>query len=1023
MLEREAWQRYLSWNAALAGSWFSVDNAGLPAYLDVEPAVVGNAAETAGLDAGKDPVATLAKIVSQTVWLGGGSPLNYQAGRLRAWRSSARQASLRHQLASDPPPVVALLGAFTIAAYRMRADGKHHANAYFPRLFELLEVAESDRARMTSAFRRLSENLWHGLNEYLTQHEGQLGIPTAYALGHRFVGLPQSQALIRASDRRKLTGFFRAFGLAPGSEVVPGDLERLLDLWIMQKPAPVTINLQQLWRGTARKRIAGVVAVELSHWDGSLRDAQFEGLPRKGDLSLTALVRRRLGAARLELSFAARFPDPVEADVLRVVSAENAPTIAVMPAVGGRVRPAPASRIDSASLVGAKVEVEDEATGQHVQRLPRRVVPLHKDELLGLYVETERIQLAEDALVLVKDESALVDAVTSLLRSCGRYASAFANKGREGVDPLPNLPDGWLLLSGVQLFAIPQGGGRVELDALSPLTSSQLTLTGGLKLPGRVRKWSSLCPPEIRAVATGDAGDAGDAGDLTVSLRPLDDEAAADVEGLSWPATNGVVVAPLQDLALEDGDYEVVLTQGSTQLAQSTLRLRSADTPDLISWATCTRLVYELDLHQDAPISASPMSGNSDLLVDGPHVIGGGDAPQSTRRLPGRPSWLTAPRKDNVVSRPVVLGHNDPNSCLLTGAHHMRLPTAMGGTQSGHIDGVCQGCGLVKRYPVRPKKKVKQAAPAKAWSIDLSWAPPQLDLDIDADTCMDALIHVGGGTRASFERVATQADGSSLFVDDLLCTLEVVGHVDVRRDSRCQPVEWEVTPQHLAELPDGRFLLTGAWSATLRADLGRLVSARGGRLEALQVRRLITSWVVAHLDQVTLEEIIGDLGATVAPNAAWRLLCALPPLGTVEGALTEVDIPSFTKVERFDVASAAWVPVPGVVGPGAFRLEQSFRSVCLWVNAHNATIRRGRIAPPQLVKHLAARAAGKPLMAHLAQSDTLVVPLGADLPGLYGRVASLCSGTPPVQSPQTRSLAYQDVPKPVADGLAGLMTN
>ena len=53
----------------------------------------------------------------------------------------------------------------------------------------------------------------------------------------------------------------------------------------------------------------------------------------------------------------------------------------------------------------------------------------------------------------------------------------------------------------------------------------------------------------------------------------------------------------------------------------------------------------------------------------------------------------------------------------------------------------------------------------------------------------------------------------------------------------------------------------------------------------------------------------------------------------------------------------------------------------------------------------------------------LVVPLGADLPGLYGRVAALCSGRAPVVSVKTRSIGYRDVPRWVADALNSLLAS
>jgi hypothetical protein len=185
----------------------------------------------------------------------------------------------------------------------------------------------------------------------------------------------------------------------------------------------------------------------------------------------------------------------------------------------------------------------------------------------------------------------------------------------------------------------------------------------------------------------------------------------------------------------------------------------------------------------------------------------------------------------------------------------------------------------------------------------------------------------------------------------------------------------------------------------------------------------VTSWVVSGLNLRDVEEVAKAHGVEVAPDAALRLLHVLPPLSELESSLTEVDVPAFNKAERFDVKQAAWIPTPGIVGPGAYRLAQSFRSMCLWLDEDGAGKRRGRIASVQLVKHLAARAQGHPLLAHLPESGTLVVPLGADLPGLYGRVAALCSGQPPIPSPRTRSLAYLTVPKPVADGLASLLTS
>ena len=80
----------------------------------------------------------------------------------------------------------------------------------------------------------------------------------------------------------------------------------------------------------------------------------------------------------------------------------------MIPAAGGRVRPIPGSRFDAESLVGAVLELEDPKTGETVTRRPRRVVPLRRDEMVGALVETDRLQLADDVSLLVKDDEKLL---------------------------------------------------------------------------------------------------------------------------------------------------------------------------------------------------------------------------------------------------------------------------------------------------------------------------------------------------------------------------------------------------------------------------------------------------------------------------------------------------------------------------------------------------------------------------------------------------------------------------------------
>jgi hypothetical protein len=898
----------------------------------------------------------------------------------------------------------------------MGTDSEMAAHAYYPRLAQLLNLSSEQSDRLRSRF-PVTEAYWRGLNEYLESNEGRVGLPTAYALGHRYVGIPQSQALVRAGDRAKLPTFFDQFGLAPRSELIPADLERLLDVWIMTLPSPVSANLRRLWSSaTARERIAGVVAVELSHWDGASREIRGDSARPRGELRVTALLRQQFGGRGLELSLAARYPSASETATLRVMSAEGTPSIGVLPAAGARLRPTPGSRLDASSLLGAVLDLENPVTGERVTRRPRRIVPLRRDELLGTMVEVDHVGLAEDAVVLVKDEPALVEAVLALISGHGHHGEVYgcATAGRS---TLAGMPEGWLLIDDVQLFAVPKDVQRVDLHPLVPLTTAQVSFAGGLKLPGRIRKWSSCQPPELRVAVS-------EAEKLRVVLSEVGDERTTLEE---WTAAAPAMVKPLRDLDLGDGDYEIEIfvNDESKPITVNTLRLRSSDTPDAVTWETCTRLNYELDLAPLGPLSAVASSGNSERLVDGLSAIGALGTEVATVPARTGASWETAKSTRGAEAPTVVLGQADPTSCMVTGMHRIELPTWYGGKVKGQIQGRCATCGVVKTYPARPRWRRPVGASTTTQPYRFDDLPSHSDLGVTWDTCVDALVHLGGGPVSALERIALQAEGSSLFVDNFLRTLEVVGHIDVRRDESLQPVEWEANPAFLAETAAGDFVLAGVWSPASRSELRQALAGSGGELVPEARTGGPTTWFVRGLtaDELERRVLAANLDAYVIESAVERMLAALPSLGEVEHGLTSIAIPDYRKASIFDLVGASWRPSPGVGAPGAYRLEQSFRRVPVWVSPQDAVARRAKVGTSQLVKHLAARSAKMPLLGYLEGSQTLILPLGADLPGLYGRVAALCSGLPPQTAIARRAIGYGGVPRHVADRLNSLLVD
>ena len=91
-----------------------------------------------------------------------------------------------------------------------------------------------------------------------------------------------------------------------------------------------------------------------------------------------------------------------------------------------------------------------------------------------------------------------------------------------------------------------------DLNVLQPLASSQVVIEGGLRLSGRVPRWSSLAAPELRVTTT-------DAAQFEVTVRQM--RALAEcVEDEQCQLAGPAAVLLLAELRLPDGDYEVRVT-------------------------------------------------------------------------------------------------------------------------------------------------------------------------------------------------------------------------------------------------------------------------------------------------------------------------------------------------------------------------------------------------------------------------------------------------------------------------------
>jgi|GEM_PF-640747 len=1007
------WLEYERWTGAIADVVYPETADAVPAYLDLEADVLAAIAAKVGYQgSARDG---LRDAVLGVTAARGAFSLTPLMRREDVWRQS-------REVDAAPPPGLGFLAVTVLAAEEMgAADDGFSQNAYYARLSTLLGLP-ADSHDVRSQYMARAEQFWGDLNRWLERLEGRRGTPTAYSLSFRYVGLPVSQALVREGDRRKFPIFFAQYGLPAGSEMAPEALERYLDAWFASESCPISALLKKLWgRGSARERIATVAAVELAGWDGTVEAGQTPLASSAQRTALMAQLRRGFMGESLDLALTVRAA--ADDDVASGVEVESADSnwmpVGFVPAAANVWRTSYSGDIDVSSVLEGVVRLRTmAAVDRPMLHHPRSVVPLVLDELQAAYVEAERLQLNVDSMVLVRTSASgrpIAANVVRILETCAR-------PGFTVHKHLAGLPEGWTLVSDVQLFSSP--GGGTPYNELVPLARDQLTIAGGMRIPSRIRKWSVVAPPELRASVES-------AAHLSIVLSDGDDRKN---ELHRWTTEGGALVVDLAHAGLPVGDYGVALFAGEAKspLQQATVRLRSADGTDP-GWELAPRLVYGLTSPGGpvAMLTARELDGVvPDVFIDGAAAEGDNPARPAAISKAAR-SLVWKPKGESPPAPVVRIGTPDPKSCVVTGAHHLVYPTFMGGWQPKYIDGVCKYCGLVKRSPGWvPRHAQRKFVAGDGGHIEVAALPPVEHSQARLwDAALDAIMHLGGGKAAGLTSIASQIDGSALFTNGFPGRLEALGHVAIERAADGAPERWEVSPSCLVPRGSDSVEFVGFWPDSLIDDLLDSAGLGRDRLRCEHADGQPSRRLVDGVDATAVTAAAQESGlARVVWDATDDMLRALPPLSAVAAELPRRPMPGYGQAERFVVDSASWVETSDVSLPGAYRLARGFERLHIFRSDDDVTAGEAVRASVYLVKHLAANALGRSLVMHVAKHGLLAVPLGADLPGLYERAAVLASGVLPRATTlaggeiKRRCLVYSSITSEQADLLTTLLS-
>lgn len=982
------YQEYARVNAAVNDVFFDGRFNAKPVYIDLEEGAATELAAKLGVKTNE--LETLIALAVQETLDAGYDPYAWHRAGTRTWIRSGRQA---------PPPFTGLLMALSLAADKMREDGQFSATNYYERLFEVLDIespALRSRLRMNARATRL---FWRELNHWLTEHDFQLGRPTARQVNSwPYVSYALSQALVRDADRACFQHLFKEFDLSPIDEVSESEMVLFLHDWMTG--AGPNRWLKKLWStADIRERIAAAALTELEHWDGG----QQEGGYKKRRLGWTAYLKT-FPRRRLDLLLATMGTEEKDEILLTISPGASPATRQALAEIQGQPRllaaPTgdfsilePTREIDLCSLLVASFELarEDGDTYGHVAR---PIVPLAKLDAGLFFREVQRVTLLRRHAVLCHEQWA--DKVRHHLDLCARPGFKCATSAE-----LPGLPPEWVFFEDVEITRVLDNANQ-NLAILVPLSEGvAIQLEGGLKLAPQI--WHSAAPPSI--LATSDSG----AFRLVVRSDAADDDANL----FDVPSRGGSCSIKLDEMSRLATELSAVAVRSGNEKGERNFALRDAATPRPVreGW-----LRHGLGGRNPLAFLSATLEGEAiEAAVLGMHVEGAAandpEADEISLRFAEQ-----APEGDRLDHEYRFANAGGlAETCMIRGHHYWICEPAKKGDipwEAKRMD--CRDCRdrVILRNRVR-RKQAPSFARGRLGSTSVATPPVEDVAPVSLDLVFDGACYLGAGSWGSLQSLAAAHSNDPWFAARLARDLHDLGHVDFQRDSAGRATSWTVAPPVLVVTDAGEAYLSGFRNRAL-------VDAVGDALEAIECEYApgeVSSglaregWLGVDMGAAAaaLAGVVDPHGREVIVGAppATAIAAEGPVLDALLSVMKPVHLEGQDGLQRFEPREGRWKFTSESNAPGAYRVNFAGRRY--FVRLANG---ESRATNHSLAKIFAARAEGVALHGYDPARQRLFGALGCDLPGLYSRAAVSCSGYLPLKEGQR--FYHADVPPGVA---------
>lgn len=241
--------------------------------------------------------------------------------------------------------------------------------------------------------------------------------------------------------------------------------------------------------------------------------------------------------------------------------------------------------------------------------------------------------------------------------------------------------------------------------------------------------------------------------------------------------------------------------------------------------------------------------------------------------------------------------------------------------------------------------------------------------------------------------------------------LQMLAHVEF--DFLSNPMRWSVTPPTLAWLPRHhttyRAVLCGRRTERLLTDLRQFVQDVGCTLEIKQQENNPDAIFVVAKESYQIDNIAERLNIDSEPKSAERLAQCLPNLRDYLALCPMKPEPHGYGIKKLDLAKRQWVEVRQTDDTGLFEYD------CVEGRQYRLKIEGQCRQTPRdfgiytLLSHLE-----QSILRYDDRACELVVPTFANMPVLFARAATLCSGQLPQYDYLSKTYRYQGVTMAVA---------